>query len=150
VQFAAKEASKYLAAPREVDWTRLTRIGRYLINKPRFVQEFRWQDEADEVITYTDSDWAGDRVTRKSTSGGVMNLGQHLIKSWSSTQPVIALSSGEAELYALVKGAAQSKGLLSMLADFGAEVTAKVCVDSSAAIGIAHRVGLGKTRHIYI
>ena len=75
-------------------------------------------------------------------------LGGHLIKSWSSTQPVIALSSGEAELYALVKGASQATGLMSMLFDYGLELGAKVCIDSSAALGIAHRVGLGKTRHI--
>ena len=61
---------------------------------------------------------------------------------------MIALSSGEAELYALVKGAAQSSGLISMLLDYGMELTARVCIDSSAALGIAHRVGLGKTRHI--
>ena len=77
-----------------------------------------------------------------------MLLGRHLIKSWSSTQPVIALSSGEAELYALVKGAAQSSGLISMLQDYAVDVTARVFIDSSAALGIAHRAGLGKTRHI--
>ena len=75
-------------------------------------------------------------------------MGEHLIKSWSSTQPVIALSSGEAELYALVKGASQGTGLISMLWEYGIELGAKVCVDSTAALGISHRVGLGKTRHI--
>ena len=77
-----------------------------------------------------------------------MMIGSHLIKSGSSTQPIIALSSGEAELYALVKGASQATGLMSMLADYRIPVSAKVCVDSTAALGITHRVGLGKTRHI--
>ena len=77
-------------------------------------------------------------------------MGQHLIKSWSTTQSVIALSSGEAELYALVKGAAEATGLISMMADFGQRLHARVCVDSSAAVGIVHRVGLGKTRHIEV
>ena len=60
----------------------------------------------------------------------------------------IALSSGEAKLYALVKGAAQSHGIASMLWDFGIEVGCAVCTDASAAIGMVHRQGLGKTRHI--
>lgn len=81
---------------------------------------------------------------------GDIFFGRHVIKSWSSTQRVIALSSGEAELYALVRGAAQTKGLVSMLADFGVRAGAIVCSDSSAAIGISHRKGLGKTRHIQV
>ena len=56
---------------------------------------------------WTDTDYAGCAKTRKSTSGGVIMIGGHMIKSWSSTQNVIALSSGEAEYYGLVKGAAQ-------------------------------------------
>ena len=93
-----------------------------------------------QITTYVDSDWAGNKITRKSTSGGAMFLGKHLIKSWSSTQQVIALSSGEAELYGMLKGATQTKGLISMMADFGEEnVVATVCSDASAAIGLAHR-----------
>ena len=46
-----------------------------------------------------------------------MMLGQHLLKSWSSTQNVVALSSGEAEYYGLVKGAAQGIGARNMMQD---------------------------------
>ena len=77
-----------------------------------------------------------------------MLIGQHLIKSWSSTQPVIALSSAEAELYALVKGATQAVGLASMLQDLDVDTHTKIYIDSSAAFCITHRAGLGKTRHI--
>ena len=79
-----------------------------------------------------------------------MFLGKHLIESWSSTQQVMALSSGEAELYGMLKGATQTKGLISMMADFGEKVVATVCSDASGAIGVAHRQGLGKTRHIEV
>ena len=80
-----------------------------------------WQKPETLATAYADSDWAGDKVSRKSTSGGLLMIGGHLIKSWSSTQPVIALSSGEAELYALVKAASQAKGLCSLMADFCVE-----------------------------
>ena len=33
-----------------------------------------------QVTTYVDSDWAGNKIRRKSTSGGVMFLGKHLNK----------------------------------------------------------------------
>ena len=64
----------------------------------------------------------------------------------------MAQSSGEAELHGMLKGATQTKGLISVMADFGEEVAATVCSDSdaSAAIGMALRQGLGKTRHIEV
>ena len=79
-----------------------------------------------------------------------MCLGGHLIKSWSTTQKNIALPSAEAELYALVKGTAQTKGLISLMADFGVRLDAVVCSDASAAISIVHRQGLGKMRHVEV
>ena len=92
------------------------------------------QEFGEHVDAFSDSDWAGDRVTRKSTSGGVLMMGSHLLKSWATTQPVIALSSGEAELYALVKTAAQAKGLASLLMDYGMSTTVTVHTESTAAI----------------
>ena len=150
VQFAAKDAAKHMAKPAALDWLKLKRVARYLAGVPRYIQKYAWQHPVFLVNAYADSDWAGDKVSRKSTSGGILMIGEHLIKSWSSTQPVIALSSGEAELYALVKAAAQAKGLCSLLADFGFESQISVHTDSIAAIGIVHRRGLGKTRHIEV
>ena len=61
------------------------------------------------------------------------------------------MSSGEAELYALVKAAAQTKYLMSLARDFGLEMKGKVNTDSTAAIGITQRSGLaGRTRHIHV
>ena len=150
LQYSAKEISKFMAKPRSVDWLKIKRVGRYLLGAPRYVQVFAWQSMPSELQTYTDSDWAGDRVSRKSTSGGVLMCGSHLLKSWSSTQPVIALSSGEAELYALVRGATQMTGMMSLYKDVGVDIDGMVFTDSTAAIGISHRRGLGKTRHIQV
>ena len=148
LQYVAKCVSKYMASPCEHDWLALKKVAKYLVGKPRFVQLFKWQTMPSGFTAYSDSDWAGDRETRKSTSGGMVMLGAHLVKSWSSTQQVIALSSGEAELYALIKATAQSKGIMSNLLDFGYVLNCTVCTDASAAIGIVHRMGLGRTRHI--
>ena len=109
---------------------------------------FRWQSRTQDLHTYTDSDWAGDKISRKSTSGGIAFLGGHCIKSWSSNQTIIALSSAEAELYALLKGASQSLGRKSMGADFRDELNIGLWSDASAAIAISQRSGLGKLRHI--
>ena len=76
--------------------------------------------------------------------------GSHLIKSWSTTQSVIALSSGEAEYYGMVKGASVGLGLQSVLSDFNISVSLTLKSDASAAIAIASRRGLGKVRHIEV
>ena len=90
-----------------------------------------------------DTDYAGCKKTRKSTSGGVAMIGGHMIKSWSTTQAVIALSSGEAEFYGIVKGSSIGIGLRSVLADLGVDSRIQVHTDASAAKGIAMRRGLG-------
>ena len=75
-------------------------------------------------------------------------IGNHCIKTWSSTQQVIAMSSGEAEYYGIVKGASIGLGIVGMLSDLGIKLSIVVSTDSSAAKGIASRRGLGKVRHI--
>ena len=72
------------------------------------------------------------------------------MKGWSTTQGVIALSSGEAEYYAMVKATSQAIGLRSLLGDMGVEMGIILKTDASAAKGIASRKGVGKVRHIEV
>jgi len=106
------------------------------------------QQEASAVDVYTDTDWAGCPLTRKSTSGGCVMLGRHCMKHWSSTQTSISLSSGEAEFAGVIRGAGQGLGYQALLKDVGVELPLRVWTDSSAAIGICSRQGLGKLRHL--
>ncbi len=78
--------------------------------------------------------------------------GTHVIKSWSTNQVVIALSSGEAEYYGMVKGASVALGIKALSEDLGRqyEVPIEIKTDASAAIGIANRIGVGKVRHIEV
>ena len=71
-----------------------------------------------------------------------------MLKTWSSTQPTVSLSSGEAEFYGVVKAAGLALGQQSVLRDLGKELPVRVWTDSTAAIGICSRQGLGKLRHI--
>ena len=50
----------------------------------------------------------------------------------------MSLLSGEAELHGMLKGATQTKVLISVMADFAEKVEATVCFDASAAVGTAH------------
>ena len=114
------------------------------------VTKMDYQSKPDVVTAWTDTDFAGCKITRKSTSGGLLLFGNHVMKGWSTTQNSVALSSGEAEYYGLVKGASYALGFQSMLRDLGVECGIQVNTDASAAKGIASRKGLGKVRHIEV
>ena len=74
--------------------------------------------------------------------------GRHCIRTGSKTQTLIALSSGEAELYALVKACSEGLGIQSLARDFNRSLGIRAYTDASAAIGIVGRKGLGKLRHV--
>jgi hypothetical protein len=106
------------------------------------VYDFVWQDDSG-LLTYVDTDFAGCLVTRRSRGG-------HLIKQWSSTQKAVSLSSGESDLFGIVKGAAEAPGIQSFDRDFGIEMAVGFGTDSAAAAGICRRSGIGRVRHLAV
>ena len=98
IQYATKEISRSMAKPSKGSMLRMKRLARYLLEVPEGVLRYESSGtKLDKVLVYVDSDWAGCKVTRKSTSGGAVTWGGGLLKSWSTTQGTVALSSGEAE-----------------------------------------------------
>ena len=87
-----------------------------------------------ELIGYSDSDWAGCRETRRSMSGGVQ-LDGGALKTWSSRQGSVALSSGEAEHYAAVKAVGELLGVLAAAEYLGWSAKIVLHVDSTGAKG---------------
>ena len=146
-QFAANEVCRWMSSPTEMSMAALKRLGRYLVGRPRLVFRYAFQS-ADNIDCYSDTDWAGCPKTRKSTSGGVVLLCQHILKTYSPTQPTISLSSGEAEFYGVVRASGAALGQQSLFADLDIGLQVRVWTDSSAAVGICSRQGLGKLRHI--
>ena len=86
-------------------------------------------------------------MTRRSTSGTAVRFGERTVKTSSSLQSTVALSSGESEHHALVRGAAAGLSTQSLLAEWGTSVKVSVLSESSAARGHVARRGLGKMRH---
>ena len=140
IQYAVKEICRSMSKPVEGDWHKLVRLGRYLKEAPRCVLEYRWQEGKEAPAGYSDSDWAGCKSTGKSTSGGLVMVGGHLIKSWSRMQDSVTLGSAEAELVALGKLAMEILGVRSMTHEWEITVEGKpspLFADASAALSIA-------------
>ena len=78
-------------------------------------------------------------------------LGNHLIRSYSKTQALVAKSSGESELYGIARASTEGLGVVTLLGDFGmTDATVSIGIVATAAIGIAQRVGLNKVRHVEV
>ena len=136
-----------MSAPTELAMNALKRLGRYLIGRPRLVHRLDFQ-EASRVDCFADTDWAGCPRTRKSTSGGSLVIGTHVLKTWSSTQTSVSLSSGKAEFHGVVKAAGVALGQQSLSKDLGISLRVRVWTDSTAAIDVCKCQGLGKIRHL--
>ena len=94
LQFANKAVSRHMSTPSKTGWQILLRIGKYIAGARRLVQTFKWGRDGKEIHGFGDSDWAGGRKNGKSTSGGVLKVNGHVVKTWSATQQTVALSSG--------------------------------------------------------
>ena len=148
ISFSTKELCREFAIPNQQSYIKLKRVVRYLIGLPRLVYHYDFQDDPKKFDVYTDSDFAGCKTSRRSTSGGVVMHGSHCIRHWSTTQSTLSLSSGESELHGIAKGVQNAIGFQSMGADIDFSKPMHIHSDATAAIGIARRRGLGKLRHL--
>ena len=76
--------------------------------------------------------------------------GEHLVDSRVASDQVRASSSGEAELYGIVDGSERGIFTKHMYEEMGRTINIDVETDSTAAIGMCSRAGVGKTRHIQV
>ena len=115
--------------------------------RPRLVWKFDWQSPIDILDVHSDANRAGCRTSRKSSSGGTIAIGGHLIRAYSKTQAV----SAKSELYGVVRASAEALGILTLLSDFGcADMRASVGMDAIVAIGIVQRQGISKLHNVEV
>ena len=89
-------------------------------------------------------------VFPRESPGGVAMWSGQFVKVWSKTMGILAPSSGESELAAVVRAATEGLGLQSVLGDFDSCGHVAVKSDATAAIGMVHRLRLGKVRHLAV
>lgn len=115
IQFAVKETARGMASPRQSHWDKLARRVKDQTGRTRRVLKYSKQVGIEFIHTYGDSDFEGKEDTRTSISSRMMCIGDHVIESRRSTQSVIALRTGQAELYAINKSAANGLGAWSAI-----------------------------------
>ena len=156
--------SRGQAAPRAVHEDALRKFLRWLVGCPLLDQIFpsgdgtTLEEETATLVAFCDSNWGSESSTgRKSTSGGVIYIvagsSWYCVKGYSRLQSVVALSSAEAELFAIAEAAKEVAGLGQLASHIWGELTKPLAIytDSASARQIAGMEGfLRRMRHVDI
>jgi hypothetical protein len=124
---------------------------RYLVYTPKFGLWYP-QGSTFDLIGYSDVDWAGCKINRKSTSGICQFLGRSLVSWASKKQNSVALSTAEAEYIAADHCCTQLLWMRQTLRDYGYKLTkVPLLCDNESAIRMADNpVEHSHTKHIAI
>ena len=164
LMFATKCLSYKLASPTLADLTRAKKVLRYLkgtreLNLYLTIPALKPNDlnkTLKHITGYSDADWAGDPVTRKSTSCTLCYVDQFLLTSECRGKGTVALSSGESELYSLDALAAELIFAQAILKEIGLSFLIHARADSSTARAVATKQGASRkmkhnrTRFLFI
>ena len=150
IMHAVSVISRYMECPTEIHLLAAKRILRYLQGTKEFGLFFK-KGEKSDLFGFTNSDYAGDSNDRKSTSGYVFMLGTGAV-SWSSKkQPIVTLSTTEAEFVAATACACQDIWLKKILEElqFKEDGPTLIYYDNSSAIKLSKNPVLhGRSKHI--
>src|SRR3954467_12547569 len=141
----------FQSTPKESHHMAVKRVLRYLVYTPNLGLWYP-KGSSFKLVRYSDSDWAGDKVDHKSTSGSCQFLGRSLV-SWSSKkQNCVSLSTAEAEYIAARSCCAQLLWMRQTLMDYGVKCDkVPLLFDNESAIKIADNpVQHSRTNHIDI
>ncbi|GAU50483.1 hypothetical protein TSUD_409690 [Trifolium subterraneum] len=153
LSFAVGAVSRFVESPKQSHMVAVKRILRYVQGTMEFGVLFpnNISNSVNRLEGFSDSDWCGDHVDRRSTTGYIFKF-LHAPISWcSKKQPVIALSSCEAEYIACDFAACQGIWLESLLKDIQVELTEPIqlLVDNKSAINLAKNpISHGRSKHI--
>lgn len=144
--------SRYMAAPTQEHWQLGMHLLRYLSSTRTSGITYTGTDFTNgcTAIGYTDSDFAGDLDTRRSTTGYVFTMNGGCI-SWSSRlQPTVAVSTTEAEYMAAGSGVKEALWLRNLHSDMGMTVkTVTIYTDNQASLAmLKNPVSSVRTKHI--
>lgn len=152
IAFAVNNVSRFNQCHSDIHWKAVKRIFRYLRGTTDYKLRYSKSKNGD-IIAYSDSDWASDVDKRRSCSGFVITMSGGAICWSSKRQPIVALSSTEAEYIALSATACETIWLIQLANELKQRKDGKAIIhcDNQSAIKLslsdAYRP---RTKHIDI
>jgi hypothetical protein len=150
--FAVNTLSQFMVEPKRVHWVAAKHVLRYLRGTVEFGLSYI-QGDGVKLVGYSDADWAGNAVDRKSTSGCVFSLGSGAISWFNRKQKSVALSSAEAEYMAASLASCEAiwlRKLLMGLFEQELETTVIHCDNQSCIKLSENPVFHDRSKHIEI
>ncbi|GJR93918.1 hypothetical protein Tco_0266092 [Tanacetum coccineum] len=151
IMFAVCACSRFQVTPKSSHLSAVKRIFRYLKGKPKLGLWYPRVSSFD-LESYSDSDYAGANLDRKSTTGGCQFLGRRLISWQCKKQTIVATSTTEAEYVAAASCCGQVLWIQNQMLDYGFNfMNTKIYIDNESTICIVKNpVYHSKTKHIAI
>ncbi|GKA56892.1 retrovirus-related pol polyprotein from transposon TNT 1-94 [Tanacetum coccineum] len=151
IMFAVCACSRFQVTPKSSHLSVVKRIFRYLKGKPKLGLWYPRVSSFD-LESYSDSDYAGANLDRKSTTGGCQFLGRRLISWQCKKQTIVATSTTEAEYVAAASCCGQVLWIQNQMLDYGFNfMNTKIYIDNESTICIVKNpVYHSKTKHIAI
>ncbi|KAM7509738.1 hypothetical protein LguiB_008613 [Lonicera macranthoides] len=150
IAYSVSVMSQFMSSPTIHHWEVLEQILCYLKGAPG--RGILYANHGHTRIEgFSDADWAGSKVDRKSTSGYCIFVGGNLVSWKSKKQNVVARSSAESEYRAMAQSVCEIMWICQLLNEVGIKtsVPAKLWCDNQAAIHIASNpVFHERTKHI--
>ncbi|GKE11963.1 putative ribonuclease H-like domain-containing protein [Tanacetum coccineum] len=151
IMFSICACSRFQVQPKVSHLNAVKRIFRYLKGQPKLGL---WYPKDSPLIleAFSDSDYAGASLDRKSTTGGCQFLGSRLISWQCKKQTVVANSTTEAEYIAASHCCGQVLWIQNQMLDYGFNfMQTKIHVDNESVVCvIKNPVYHSKTKHIEI
>jgi len=136
ISFAVTKMAQFAANPTEDHLSHALYICRYLVGTPNY--RLRYDGASGQGLNVcTDSDWASDVNTRRSTSGYFIKLAGGLISWTTKAQKTVALSSTKAEYMALSDCSCQVVWMHTLMGELGYSLKPiPICGDNQGLIFI--------------
>lgn len=154
IAHAVNQLARDLVTPTEASIVAAKRVLRYLAGTRSLGLTYGGGESAIKIEAFSDSDWAGDVESARSTSGLLVKFGGAAVIWGSRRQPIVALSSSEAEYIALsdlVREIVWLKNLLDAASTLKVCPTVVVHVDNQTAIKMATEDSYsGRRKHINV
>ncbi|GJR37928.1 putative ribonuclease H-like domain-containing protein [Tanacetum coccineum] len=151
IMFVVCACARFQVTPKVSHLHAVKRIFRYLKGQPKLGLWYP-KDSPFDLEAYTDSDYAGASLDRKSTTGGCQFLGSRLISWQCKKQTIVANSTTEAEYVAAASCCGQVLWIQNQMLDYGYNfMNTKIFIDNESTICIVKNpVFHSKTKHIEI
>ncbi|XP_050877568.1 secreted RxLR effector protein 161-like [Lathyrus oleraceus] len=144
--------SRFMNKPKWSHYQAVVRILRYIKGTLRYGVLFSYGVKYEsELMCYSDSDWCGDRVDRRTTYGYFFKCLGGSISWCSKKQPDVALSTREVEYIAGALSACQAIWLMNLLHDLKIKVNkyVKLMIYKKSNIILTKNPVLhGRSKHI--